>query len=67
MTHFFIIVNGSPVSFFGSSRGKGDPLSALLFILVMEVLRRILNRMEGGPLKGFKVGTTILFFDVDIE
>lgn len=48
-THFFTLVNGSPVSFFGSSRGKGDPLSALLFILVVEVLRRIMNRMEGGP------------------
>lgn len=34
---FSILINGSPCSFFGSSRGlqQGNPLSPLLFMLVM--------------------------------
>ena len=50
-----IIVNGSPIGFFYSSRGlrQGDPLSSLLFLLVIEVLSRMLKKtMEGGLLKG---------------
>ena len=49
---FSILVNGSPASFFGSSRGlrQGDPLSPLLFFIffIMEVLSRILKKTEEG-------------------
>ena len=42
---FSILINGSPSNFFGSSRGiwQRDPLSLLLFDIVMEGLSRILD------------------------
>ncbi|GMP60451.1 hypothetical protein CsSME_00023315 [Camellia sinensis var. sinensis] len=54
-----ILVNGSPAGFFPTSRGlrQGDPLSPLLFILVMEALGRLLSQaVQGGLLQGFAVG-----------
>ena len=53
---FLILLNGSPVGFFQSSRGirRGDPLSPFRFILAMEVLSSILKRaLQGGFLEGF--------------
>ena len=54
---FFVLFNGSPVDFFGSSRGlrQGDPLSPLLFLVMMEVFSKMIKRVEGaGLLRGFK-------------
>ena len=54
---FSMLINGSLAGFFGSSPGirQGDPLSSLLFLLVMEVLSRLLKRTEdGGFLNGFQ-------------
>ena len=55
---FFVLVKGLQADFFGSSRGlrQGDPLSLMLFLVMMEVLSRMLKRMEGaGLLRGFRV------------
>jgi len=52
------LINGSPADFFGSSRGlrQGDPLSPMLFLIMMEVFSRMLRRVEGaGLIRGFKV------------
>ena len=42
---FSILINGSPSDFFGSSREirQGDPLSSLIFDVVMEPLSSMLE------------------------
>ena len=55
---FSILINGSPSDFFGSSRGlrQGDPLSPLLFDIVMEALSRMLDVAAfAGQFSGFSV------------
>lgn len=43
---FSVLVNGNLCGFFGSSRDlrQGDPLSPMLFVLVIEALRRRMDR-----------------------
>ena len=55
---FFVLINGSLVDFFGSSRGlrQGDLLSPMLYLILMEVFSRMLRRVKGvGLIRGFKV------------
>ena len=53
------MVSGSPCGFFESLRGlrQGDPLSLLLFVLVVEALGRMLNKaVHDGHMLRFGVG-----------
>ena len=57
IVQFSILFNGSPADFFESSRGlrQGDPLSLMLFLVMMEVLSKMMKRAEGaGLLQGFR-------------
>ena len=49
---FSVLFNGSPADFFGNSRGlrQGDPLSPMLFLVMMEVFRKMMKRAEGADL-----------------
>jgi len=58
--HFSVLVNGTPSGFFSSSRGlrHGDPLSPLLFVIVMEALRKLFTvAVHKGFLSGFSMGS----------
>jgi hypothetical protein len=62
MVRFFVLLNGTLAGFFNSLRGirQGDHLSPLLFLLVIEVLSRLLKRTEeGGFIRGFQVGASL--------
>ena len=55
------LINGEASGFFSSSKGlrQGDPLSPLLFILVMEALSKLINKAcDMGLLQGFHVGNS---------
>ena len=57
--YFSILVNGTPVGFFQSSRGlrQGDPLPSYLFVLGMNILSHLINKAVGGNfLIGCKLG-----------
>ena len=47
MVCFSVLINGTPADFFSSSQGvrQGDPLSPLLFVMVMEAFSRMMNVM----------------------
>lgn len=59
MVCFLVLINGSPSRFFNSSHGlrQEDPLSPLLFVVVIEALSRLLSTLvDKGLLSGFSVG-----------
>ena len=56
-----VLVNGNSRGFFHTSRGlrQGDPLSLLLFLLIMEALSRMLDKAtEGVFISSFSVGNS---------
>ena len=58
---FSILINGTPCGFFESSRGirQGDPLSPLLFVIVMDAFSKMLDKVvRDGLMSGIRVGPT---------
>ena len=59
LSNFSILINGTSADFFGSIKGvrQGDPLSALLFDIVMEALSHMLDVVAmRGQFSSFLVG-----------
>ena len=59
---FSVLVNGSPQGFFEQEKGirQGDPLSPFLFIIMAEVLGRLIQKQrEQGAWKGIKITETV--------
>ena len=57
-TSFSVFINSSPTGFFPSSRGlrQGDPLSPYLFLIIMEALSCLINRVvEGNYIFGSRI------------
>lgn len=57
-TSFAVIINGGPSAFFNASRGlrQGDPLSPLIFLMVMEAFNDLLTRaVELQFIRGIRV------------
>lgn len=57
LASFSMLVNGSPTPFFKSSRGlsQGDPLSPILFVIMVECLGRYIDStIQRGDLKGLR-------------
>ena len=55
---FSVLIYGSPIGFFQSSRGRrqGNSLSPYLFVIGMEALSRLFKRaVEGNYLSGYEV------------
>ena len=55
------MINGTPIDFFGSTRGirQRDPLSPLLFDIVIEALSHMLDAAAIlGQFSGFSVGNS---------
>jgi hypothetical protein len=53
-----ILVNGTPSGFFDTSRGirQGDPLSPLLFVVVMEAFSKLMQKAEEENfIRGFEI------------